>query len=132
MICKLVGRPVGTYIIGLVRKKMRRFVIQRHSREEEPVHWDLMLEKNGILETYRVGLPPEKWGNEPVEAAKIFDHPLKFLTYEGSINKGKGQVKIADSGTYRVLTEGKKQRQLKFTGRILKGKFQLLLVKKAR
>jgi bifunctional non-homologous end joining protein LigD len=109
----------------------RRYVIQRHERQDEPVHWDLMLETGEILETYRVNKPPEEWGKEPIEAEKIFDHPLKFLTYEGSVNKGKGKVTIAEAGTYLVLTAGEKQRQLEFTGRVLKGIFQLLLSKKA-
>ncbi|MGA2171959.1 MAG: DNA polymerase ligase N-terminal domain-containing protein [Sedimentisphaerales bacterium] len=104
---------------------MRRFVIQRHSREEEPVHWDLMLEQNGALETYRVGLPPVEWGNEPVEAAKIFDHSLKFLTYEGSVNKGKGQVKTADSGTYEVMGESNGMRRIRFSGMVVKNGFTL-------
>jgi hypothetical protein len=61
----------------------------------------------------------------PVEAVRILDHPLKFLSYEGSVNKGKGSVAIADAGTYRVLTEGQKQRRMEFAGSILKGKFIL-------
>ncbi len=77
-------------------------------------------------------MPPEEWNNMAVKTAKIFDHPLKFLTCEGSVNKGKGRVAIADTGTYRVLTRGEKQRQLELTGRTLKGKFQLLPVKEAR
>jgi bifunctional non-homologous end joining protein LigD len=102
---------------------MRRFVIQRHSREKEASHWDLMLEQNGVLETYRVGLPPEKWGSEPLEAVKIFDHPLKFLTYEGSVNKGKGQVKIADSGTYEVMGESNRMKRIRFNGTVVKDEF---------
>ena len=87
-----------------------------------------MLEKNEILETYRVGLPPEQWADKPVEAVKIFDHSPKFLTYQGGVNKGKGQVKIADSGTYEILTQAEDNRKLEFTGKILKGKFELLQV----
>jgi hypothetical protein len=110
---------------GMRRKKPRRFVIQRHEREGEPVHWDLMLECGKVLETYRIGAPPEEWGKGPVKAEKIFDHPLKFLNYEGPVNKGKGSVKIADGGTYRVLTQNEEQQKLEFAGRILKGEFQL-------
>jgi len=113
-------------------EESKKFVVQKHQKESEPTHWDLMLESGGILETYRVSLPPEEWGKKAIEAVKIFDHPLKFLSYEGPVNNGKGRVDIADCGTYVVLTKGKKQRQLEFTGRILKGKFQLLLVKKTK
>jgi hypothetical protein len=116
-------------------KKPRRFVIQRHEREDEPVHWDLMLEsasadKSGdILETYRIGKPPEQWANEPIKAVKIFDHPFKFLTYEGSVNKGKGSVSIADTGIYRITTQGKNRLGLELAGSILKGEFVLDFVR---
>ena len=124
----------------------KKFVVQRHERQKEPLrppittfegrqaqggatHWDLMLEpasagKAGdFLETYRIGKPPEQWGSEPIEAVRIFDHPLKFLTYEGSVNQGKGSVKIADRGTYRVLSQNEKQMILEISGVILKGEF---------
>ncbi len=102
-----------------------RFVIQRHEREHEPTHWDLMIEASSVLETYRVAVGPEEWQNSPVEAVKIFDHPLKFLSYEGAVNRGKGRVTIADAGTYRVVTDGDNQRQLRFEGNILRGVFIL-------
>jgi len=120
------------YIMGGMRKdKPLRFVIQRHTRDGERPHWDLMLERGEVLETYRVSLPPEDWGVKPVEAVRIFDHPLKFLSYEGSVNKGKGQVEIADCGTYRVLGRDDKQQLLEFAGNILNGKFVLAHIKNA-
>jgi bifunctional non-homologous end joining protein LigD len=115
------------YNLSKVMDKPRRFVIQRHERQGEPVHWDLMLEAGDCLETYRVGVPPERWGNEPIEAVKIFDHPLRFLTYEGSVNEGKGQVKIADKGTYRVVKQSESQLTLDFTGTILKEEFTFII-----
>jgi hypothetical protein len=105
------------------RQKTGKFVIQRHEREGEPVHWDLMLERGDYLKTYRVSIPPEEWGNKGVEAVKIFDHSLRFLTYEGSVNKGKGDVKIADSGTYQFLFQDENKLRVEFAGTILKGEF---------
>ena len=110
---------------------LKKFVVQRHQKESEPTHWDLMLESGNMLETYRLSEPPEKWGKEPIEAVKIFDHPLKFLSYEGSVNKGKGRVKIADCGTYRVLEQDDKQQLLEFAGNTLNGKFVLSQIKNA-
>ena len=107
-------------------------MIQRHERETEPVHWDLMLESGKILETYRIGVPPEEWGKEPVKAEKIFDHPLKFLSYEGSVNKGKGRVEIADAGTYRLIEKNETRQQISFAGNLLKGEFQLCLIESDR
>ena len=109
----------------------KKFVIQRHEQQNEPLrqaqggatHWDFMLEAGDFLETYRIGKPPEQWGSEPIEAVRIFDHLLKFLTYEGPVNKGKGSVKIADRGTYRVLSQNEDQLILEISGLILKGEF---------
>jgi bifunctional non-homologous end joining protein LigD len=116
---------------GMRKAEPLRFVIQRHTRDEERPHWDLMLENGTVLETYRVSLPPEDWSDKPVEAVRIFDHPLKFLSYEGSVNKGKGRVEIADYGTYRVLERDDKQQLLEFAGNILNGKFVLAQTKNA-
>ncbi len=102
----------------------KKFVIQRHVRGND-IHWDLMLEAGDVLETYRLAVPPEKITAESVEAIKIFDHPLKFLTYEGSVNKGKGTVKIADAGKYQILSKTDNGVDLQFDGKILKGKFTL-------
>ena len=105
-----------------------KYVIQRHEKQNEPTHWDLMLENGTVLETYRVSLPPEDWGAKPVEAVRIFDHPLKFLNYEGSVNKGKGTVEIADCGTYRLIEKNETQQQISFVGNLLRGEFQLCLI----
>jgi bifunctional non-homologous end joining protein LigD len=115
----------------------KKFVIQRHERQNEPlrqaqgkaIHWDLMLESGDILETYRIDLEPEQWGREPIKAVKIFDHPVKFLTYQGSVNKGKGSVSIADYGIYRVIKRLEDRLGLDLTGNVLKGKFLLDIVK---
>ena len=117
---------------GMRKNEPLRFVIQRHTRDGERTHWDLMLENGTVLETYRVSLPPEDWDAKPAEAVRIFDHPLKFLSYEGSVNRGKGRVEIADAGTYCLLTQNEEQRQLSFTGKLLKGEFKFCLIESDR
>jgi hypothetical protein len=109
----------------------KKFVIQKHVRGND-IHWDLMLEAGNILETYRLPVPPEKITAEPVEAIKIFDHPLRFLTYEGSVNKGQGSVEIADSGIYQILYKTHSCVELQLDGKILKGKFTLTLIEADR
>ena len=104
-------------------EKPNRFVVQKHQRESEPAHWDLMLEQGGILETYRLAEPPEKWGKETIEAVKIFDHPLKFLNYEGSVNEGKGRVVIADYGTYHLIKKDENHQRISFAGKLLRENF---------
>ena len=108
------------------KKKAGKFVVQRHEKQGRPVHWDLMLENHGVLETYRVKIPPEKWIDDAIEAVRIFDHPLKFLTYQGSVNNGKGRVTIADSGTYRILSQDENRLKADFAGTIIKGEKEII------
>jgi hypothetical protein len=110
--------------IGKIGTETFKFVIQEHSKSGT-VHWDLMLEMGDVLKTFRLELPPDELLQHKTSATRIFDHPLKFLTYEGSVNDGRGNVKIADAGTYHTLSEGENCRELQLDGSILKGKFIL-------
>jgi len=109
-------------------QKDKRFVIQEHT-ESKDIHWDLMLETGGTLQTYRLEKPPEKVLREPVNAVKIFDHPLKFLTYEGPVNEGRGSVRIIEASTYEITHQERKQIELSLSGKILKGNFMLTHIK---
>lgn len=102
----------------------KHFVIQKHVRQHD-VHWDFMLEKDGSLQTWRVGASPDKLSQQPVHAERIQDHPLRFLTYEGPVNKGKATVEIADAGTYRIVKNDKNNITLDMNGKVLQGKFFL-------
>jgi hypothetical protein len=105
-------------------KTSGKFVIQKHTRGKD-IHWDLMLEAGEALETYRLILPPEKLIKETSPAVKIFEHPLRFLTYEGPVNQGQGNVKIADCGTYYAVGRESDRTELELAGQILKGRFIL-------
>ncbi len=109
-------------------KSERKFVIQKHTTAND-VHWDLMLEKDATLQTYRLELPPEKLANQSSTAIKIFDHQLKFLTYQGSVNQGQGSVQIADAGTYRLISDNNDCQKMEISGEILKGNFALTNIK---
>jgi hypothetical protein len=87
-----------------------------------------MLESGDVLQTWRLDKSPQEI-DSPSEAVKIFDHPLKFLTYEGPVNQGKGRVRIIDAGTYEVMQENDERIELDLLGRILKGKFTLIHIK---
>ena len=102
----------------------KKFVIQQHTTGSD-VHWDFMLEIGGILQTYRLDKTPQELVRTPASAVKIFDHPLKFLTYEGPVNKGRGSVRIADSGTYEIVHQVDDLIKLNINGKILKGNFTL-------
>ncbi len=100
-----------------------RFVIQEHT-SPDGVHWDLMLEKGKVLMTFRLEQPPEAVSTNTVQATKIFDHPLRFLTYEGPVQKGTGRVRIVERGTCDVLDE-EDAISLRLGGTVLRGEFTL-------
>jgi len=99
---------------------VRKFVIQQHTKADQ-VHWDLMLQTGEVLHTYRLEVPAKELSHQANTAVRISDHPLKFLTYQGSVNQGKGSVEIADTGTYQLLSQSEKCWNLKFDGKIIKG-----------
>ena len=101
----------------------KRFVIHEHSTTDQ-IHWDLMLEVEDILQTYRLDKPPEEMIHKPADAIRIADHSLKFLSYEGPVQNETGSVRIRDHGTYSTFTEGE-DIKLTLNGKILKGKFAL-------
>ncbi len=87
--------------------KNKRFVVQEHRTGEAclapTTHWDLMLEQDEVLTTFRLEEPPEQVLVHSVRAEKIFDHPLKFLSYEGPVQKGTGRVHIVERGSWRPV-----------------------------
>lgn len=118
----------------------RKFVIQKHTKAGQ-THWDLMFEQNSdisgpgpgtLLETYRLESPPEKLSQQITVAVKIFDHSPKFLTYEGSVNNGKGTVEIVENGIYQLLNHSENSRELQLEGKMLKGRFALNHIKDNR
>ena len=104
--------------------KRDRFVVQEHTTPDG-VHWDLMLERAGILLTFRLGTPPQAVLRDPVEAVKIFDHPLRFLSYEGPVQKGTGRVRIIDQGNCNLGEQREDLLTFKLSGAVLQGSFAL-------
>ncbi|MEN8127501.1 MAG: DNA polymerase ligase N-terminal domain-containing protein [Planctomycetota bacterium] len=108
----------------------KQFVIQQHTTPEG-VHWDLMLEADNTLWTWRLNVPPAEMGDEPIGAERIADHRLRFLTYEGPVQSNTGQVRIADKGTYtenRVGTAHPTCLTLELHGTILNGTYTFIVL----
>ena len=80
-----------------------RFVIHEHQKHDDPVHWDLMLEYGETLKTFRLNCAPHDAAQKPCLATPILDHDTRFLTYEGPVQQGLGQVRRIDSGTYQSI-----------------------------
>lgn len=104
---------------------MPRFVIQKHEKQGELTHWDLMLEKGDYLKTFRLDKPPEEAQKEDAIAIPIMNHDKRFLCYEGPVNKGLGKVQIADCGDYTTQAESPFEWRLILKGKILWGQFLL-------
>ena len=77
-----------------------RFVILQHEAEGGE-HWDLMLECENALRTWRLAREPTDRASLPISAKRIFDHRKSFLGFEGPLRGGRGHVRRADAGTVK-------------------------------
>jgi len=97
---------------------MPRFVLLRHecpSTLGQPSHWDLMLERDGVLMTWRLLGLPRAWQSStggaaplpspPIDATRLPDHRLAYLDYEGPVSHDRGEVRRHDAGVYEVLAQ---------------------------
>lgn len=79
---------------------MKRFVILEH---DWPVlHWDLMLEDDDRLLTWRILEEPHL--DKPLPIKVSVDHRITYLDYTGPVSRGRGTVKSWDSGKLTSLT----------------------------
>jgi hypothetical protein len=106
-------------------QKGKRFVVLKHTSGKD-VHWDFMLEWGKTLQTYRLEKAPEETLHQTADAVRIFNHPLKFLTYQGPVNRGRGSVRVIETGTYQIIHREQNRLELNLDGQILKGKFTLI------
>ena len=87
------------------------FVIQQHHARS--LHWDLRLERDGVLVSWAVprGLPRDPARNHL--AVHTEDHPIEYLDFSGEIPAGEyggGRMTIYDRGTY--VTEKWRDREV--------------------
>ena len=80
--------------------------MQRH--EARRLHYDLRLERDGVLASWAVPKGIPEHAGERHLAVHVEDHPLEYATFEGRIPAGEygaGTVEIWDTGTYELLEE---------------------------
>jgi bifunctional non-homologous end joining protein LigD len=82
---------------------MSKFSVQLHEAERAGPHWDVRFEKGGVAESWSI--PKHKFPvtGEKVLAVEVPDHPISYMTWEGTIPKGQygaGTVSVHDSGEY--------------------------------
>jgi hypothetical protein len=102
------------------------FVIHEHSTPDGG-HWDLMLQIEDTLWTWRLHHRPQHILDIPIPVEKIANHPLRFLSYEGPVQNHTGSVKITDKGNFTLLEQTEKEILFEVAGQVLNGKFQLQL-----
>lgn len=96
---------------------MPRYVILEH--DHPSLHWDFMLEANGVLRTWRLLLPPTP--GERVPATPSFDHRLHYLDYEGPVGNDRGTVRRWDAGVFEWLEDGPERVVVRLEGLRLQG-----------
>lgn len=112
-----------------------RFVVQRHKATR--LHYDLRLEMEGVLKSWAVPKGPSMNPEDKRLAIQTEDHPIKYLSFHGTIPKGNygaGEMTIWDEGTFRV-SNGEKDAieqwqdgnlKIHFSGNKIKGEFALV------
>jgi bifunctional non-homologous end joining protein LigD len=122
----LTGEPAGG---GAPTDGERRFVIQEH--DASSLHWDLRLERDGVLVSWAIpkGLPEVPKENH--FAARTEDHPLEYADFEGEIPKGQygaGTMRIWDRGTYECLKWEPRKVEVALHGERLDARYALFAI----
>ncbi|MDH3238260.1 MAG: hypothetical protein OEM42_02975 [Deltaproteobacteria bacterium] len=104
-----------------------RFVVHRHDASR--LHWDLRLEREGVLKSWAVPKEPPVDPGVKRLAVEVEDHDLEHIDFEGEIPEGEygaGTVSIWDGGTYDLLSEHGRRLKLALRGRRLRGEYVLV------
>jgi len=114
------------------KKAGNSYVVQEHHASH--LHWDLRLERDGVLKSWAVPKgPPEKPGERRL-AIQVEDHPLEYGGFEGVIPEGEygaGTVKIWDKGTFSPVEWNEDKIEVVIEGERLKGPYELVRFKRA-
>lgn len=104
------------------------FVIHVHSGFG-PTHFDLMLRRGEALATWQMRQSPlELAPGQSVPARRLGDHRLAYLTYEGAVSGGRGEVARQDKGTYELLADDAEGWRVRLAGGRMRGVYRLRAV----
>jgi len=116
------SEPQGDLLVGFDQA----FVVHRHHASR--LHYDLRLEENGTLKSWAVprGMPPEP-GIKRL-AVQVEDHPIEYLTFEGTIPKGQyggGEMWRYALGKYEKTKDKKKGFYFRLESPELTGEYRI-------
>jgi hypothetical protein len=101
------------------------FVILEHGGYG-PMHWDLMLADGPALATWQCPVnPAELADGEAMTCRKLPDHRREYLTYEGPVSRGRGQVRRVAEGRYERISAEENSWIVHLDGKGISGRFRL-------
>jgi bifunctional non-homologous end joining protein LigD len=105
------------------------YVIQEHNASH--LHWDLRLEREGVLKSWALPKEPPTTVGERRLAIEVEDHTLDYAAFEGVIPEGygAGTVKTWDYGTFTIEHWSDAKAVVHIKGRRLKGRYALVKLK---
>jgi DNA ligase D-like protein (predicted ligase)/DNA ligase D-like protein (predicted polymerase)/DNA ligase D-like protein (predicted 3'-phosphoesterase) len=109
------------------------FVVHRHHASH--LHYDLRLEKDGVLRSWAVprGLPPHP-GVKRL-AVQTEDHPMEYLTFDGAIPKGQygaGEMWIYALGKYQITKDKKDGFYFRLSSKEVTGEYRIYKLSKEK
>lgn len=110
----------------------KTFVVQEHHARR--LHYDLRLERDGVLVSWAVPKGPPLEPGEKRLALQTEDHPVEYGGFEGTIPKGEygaGTVHIWDKGLYETILWSDEKIEAVFRGEKLKGRYVLVRFRRA-
>ena len=100
------------------------FVIHRHVKGGAS-HFDLMIRRGDKLATWSF---PHMPGDVEIRGARLFDHRLRYLTFEGDIGRGKGTTTIVERGVCNVAQWSDDRIEVAFHGATFAGRYALVRI----
>ncbi|MBK8269011.1 MAG: hypothetical protein IPK83_12180 [Planctomycetes bacterium] len=104
--------------------RMVRFVVLFHEQEAGN-HFDLMIENEETLATWKLPQAPETAVGTEVACLRIAEHRRIYLEYEGPISGDRGQVTRHDQGDCSLEECNDRLWSGQFIGNKLRGRFEL-------
>lgn len=101
---------------------MPQYVVLYHrttsteNRRGTDSHYDWMFDRGESLWTWATDTLPELTEIGPLEAIRLADHRRIYLTYQGPLTGGRGEVTQVESGDFQIIHESNDRIEFQVTG----------------